>query len=235
MRCLSRMVAYCGEIIPSKLQGEVLTFLHEGHPGVSRMKGIAQGVVWWPGLSADSERKVKDCEQCQQHQKAPAQSPLTPWEWPTQPWSRLHTDHANPFLGKQFLIVVDVHSKWLEVEVVPSTASVHTIQKLRRMFSTHGIPGTIVSDNGTCFTSEEFQDFMTPNGIRHIRFATYHPATNGLEERAVQTVKTALKKTLTTNLETDISRFMFNLGIQHTQQLDLHRHNYCYEESQDHS
>ena len=71
-------------IIPRKLQGEVLTLLHEGHPGVSWMKGI--GVVWWPGLSADIERKVKDCEQCQQHQKAPAQSPLTPWEWPTQPW-----------------------------------------------------------------------------------------------------------------------------------------------------
>lgn len=43
-----------------------------------QMKGITRGVVWWPGLSADIERKVKDCKQCQQHQKAPAQSPQHP-------------------------------------------------------------------------------------------------------------------------------------------------------------
>ena len=62
-------------IIPCKLQGDYM----------KDTLGIARGVVWWPALSADIERKVKDCEQCQ-HQKAPAQSPLTPWERPTQPW-----------------------------------------------------------------------------------------------------------------------------------------------------
>ena len=64
---------------------------------------------------------------------------------------QLHIDHAGPFLGKQFLIVVDAHSKWLEVEMVPSTSSSYTIEKLCRIFVTHGLPKIIVSDNGTCF------------------------------------------------------------------------------------
>ena len=138
-------------IIPKKGQqgARVLELLHDGHPGISRMKGIVRSIVWWPVLTNEIEEMVWNCSQCQQHQKAPPQSPLHPWEWPDQPWLHLHIDHAGPFLGKQFLILVDAHSKWMEVEVVPSTATSYTIAKLRRIFAKHGLPETIVSDNGT--------------------------------------------------------------------------------------
>ena len=122
---------------------------------------------------------------------------------------RLRIDHAGPFLGKQFLILVDAHSMWMEVKVVPSTATSYTIDKLRRIFATHGLPETIVSNNGTCFTSEEFKEFTRRNGIRHLTSAPYHPATNGLAERAVQTFKMATKKATTTS-DSEISRFLFS-------------------------
>ena len=93
---------------------------------------------------------------------------------------------------------------------MPSTSTSSTVQKLRAIFATHGLPEVLVSDNATCFTSAEFQEFITRNGIRHITSAPYHPATNGLAERAVQTVKTALKKTSAENLETQLSRFLFH-------------------------
>ena len=74
------------------------------------------------------------------------------------------------------------------------TTSRATIHRLREMFAHHGLPDTLGSDNGTNFTSEEFEDFLRSNGIVHIKTAPYHPASNGLAERAVQSVKKGLAK-----------------------------------------
>ena len=62
-------------------------------------------------------------------------------------------------------------------------------RKLMLSFSTHGLPNTIVSDNGPCFTAHELEQFVKTNGVRHITTSPWHPASNGLAERAVQTVK----------------------------------------------
>ena len=68
------------------------------------------------------------------------------------------------------------------------------IKILRDLFSSYGLPENIVSDNGPGFISKEFQKFATANGIRHIVSPSYHPASNGAAERAVQVVKQALRK-----------------------------------------
>ena len=54
-------------------------------------------------------------------------------------------------------------------------------------------PEQIVSDNGTPFKSREFGEFCNQHGIRHIRSAPYHPATNGEAERFVQVFKRAIR------------------------------------------
>ena len=51
------------------------------------------------------------------------------------------------------LIIMDSQYKWLEVLIASMATSDITIEHLRRTFSTHGIPDTIVSDNDSCFTS----------------------------------------------------------------------------------
>ena len=53
------------------------------------------------------------------------------------------------------------------------------------IFATHDLPEMLVSDNGSVFTSAEFTDFTKQNGIQHMKSAPYHPASNGLAERAV--------------------------------------------------
>ena len=200
-------------VVPPAGCTQVVEELHEGHLGVSHMKSLARSFVWWPGMDHDLEAKVKSCQQCQITRHSPPPAPLHPWEWPQCPWVRIHVDYAGPFLGKMFLVVIDSHSKWMEVEAVSAATSAITIEKLRAMFAIHGLPELLVSDNGSCFISVEFQQFMTRNGIRHVKVAPYHPASNGLAERAVQTFKEGMKKIKTDSIQCRLSRFLFHYQI----------------------
>ncbi|KAL2089390.1 hypothetical protein ACEWY4_014078 [Coilia grayii] len=71
----------------------------------------------------------------------------------------------------------------------------------------------MVLDNGSCFTSDQFQEFAEKNGIRHITTAPYHPASNGLAERAVQTFKSLMKKMAGDSVETKMARALFSYRI----------------------
>jgi hypothetical protein len=167
--------------------------LHSAHPGVVKMKLLARSYVWWPSIDLDIEVLVKCCTGCQQHHRNPSKAPLHPREWPSAPWKRIHIDFAGPFMDHMFLIAVDAHSKWPEVIPMTKTTATKTTQAFRTIFSRNGLPEQIVSDNGPQFVSEEFQQFTKLNGIIHIKSAPYHPATNGLAERFVQTFKQSMR------------------------------------------
>ena len=79
------------------------------------------------------------------------------------------------------------------------------------MFATHGLPTTLVSGNGTPFTSAEFEKFMKANGITHRCIPPYHPSLNRLAENMVCTVKQVLSKckiSANATLETHIAQFL---------------------------
>ena len=200
-------------IVPPKGRAQVLSVLHEAHPGISRTKSLARSYVWWPGLDQEIEEQVKQCGKCQQNQKTPAEAPLHPWEWPGQPWSRVHIDYAGPYKGEMFFVLIDAYSKWLEIHVMKSTTSTATIEKLREIFATHGLPKTVVSDNGTNFSSGEFELFMSQNGIKHIKVSPYHPASNGQAERAVRVFKEGIAKMEGGSLKTKLARFLLKYRI----------------------
>lgn len=116
-------------------------------------------------------------------------------------------------MGSMFLILVDAHSKWMDVHLMHSITSEKTIEKLRIIFANHGIPRKVVTDNGPTFTSLEFREFMQRNGIVHIKSAPYHPSSNGLAERAVQTFKRGIARISGNTLQERVSKFLFNYRI----------------------
>ena len=110
-------------------------------------------------------------------------------------------------------VLIDAYSRWIEAHVVSSSTSEVTIEHLSQIFATRGLPKSIVSDNGSCFTSEEFSKFVKQNGIQHIRTAPYHPASNGLAERAVQIIKNCVKQMVGGNMQNNITRFLSRYRI----------------------
>lgn len=180
-------------IIRTKFRKKILETLHASHLGVVKMKGIARSYVWWPGIDKEIENVTKSCSGCSKIQNNQTKAPVHPWEWPSAPWQRIHIDFAGPFLNKNVFIMVDAHSKWPEVFPMKKITSFKTIKILRTVFALNGIPEQIVSDNGSQFTSHKFDEFIRKNGIKHFKSAPYHPATNRLAERFVQTFKCSMK------------------------------------------
>ena len=109
---------------------------------------------------------------------------------------------------------MDAHSKWPEIVEMNSTTSQRTIAELCKMFAAHGLPQQLVSDNGRQFISDEFATFMKSNGIKHIRCAPYHPASNGAVERLVQTFKKAMKTSTDTSFA--LASFLLSYRTPHS-------------------
>ena len=114
------------------------------------------------------------------------------------------------------------------MHITTSTTSSITIEKMRFTYATFGIPETLVTDNGSNFTNSEFEEFLKANGICHIKTAPYHPASNNLAKRAVQTFKSGMKKLTMGGLETREARFIFTYRITLQTILQVVLHLNCY-------
>ena len=75
-----------------------------------------------------------------------------------------------------------------------TTSSLAIICALKSIFSRHGIPEVVRSDNGPQYASQEFANFAESYGFRHTTSSPYYAQSNGQAERMVQTVKRLLQR-----------------------------------------
>ena len=195
-------------VVPPQGRPNILKLLHDGHCGESRTKSLARMYVWWPNLDEDITAVSQRCEKCQANRASAPETPLHPWVWPSKPWERVHVDYCGPVDGWMFFIIIDAHSKWMDVFPTRSCTSETTIEHLRASFASWGLPKTLVSDNAQCFMSDTFQTFCRSNGIVHLTSPALSPKSNGLAERSVQTLKMSLRKQSAGTVHTKVARFL---------------------------
>ncbi|XP_033730104.1 uncharacterized protein K02A2.6-like [Pecten maximus] len=174
-------------VIPTSLRAEIMQKLHDGHQGIVKCRERAKDSVWWPGMNREIADVVKNCTTCIR-KRADIPEPLKPSEFPERPWQKLGTDLFH-WKGSNYLLVVDYFSRYIELAKLSSTTSPDIVLHLQSMFARHGIPETLVSDNGPQYASAVFQQFADKYGFIHRTSSPHHPQGNGETERAVQTVK----------------------------------------------
>lgn len=202
-------------VIPNTLRKATLKYLHTGHPGTCAMKALARFYVWWPSIDDDIEEYIKYCRKCQENRPNNPELPVYSWSIPDNPWERLHVDFAGPFEGKYWLVLADALSKWIEIKPMNQITTNKLCEELDSIFTTFGFPQFLVSDNGTQFTSREFQNYCRDKGILHIKSSPYHPRTNGLAERLVRTFKTRMSSSASDGmtLRRRLENFLFSYRI----------------------
>ena len=184
-------------VIPRKLQHEMLKVLHESHLGMVKTKQLAKESVFWPGMSSQIEDKISRCEICQSFRNLQHVEPLVSHKIPELPFNKVGVDLFQ-IENMHFLVLVDYYSKYPEVVELQHTDSKTTITALKHIFARHGIPETIVSDNGPQFTSQEYHKFKNEYNFKQAYTSPQHPQSNGQIERFVQTTTKMIKKAMRT-------------------------------------
>ena len=163
-------------VIPATLQRRILKDFHIGHPGITRTKSLMRSYIFWKNLDKDIENIITSCTGCALAAKSQLIK-FSPWPKTDLPWTRIHVN----------LIVVDSYSKWPEVFKCKKSNSEVAIRTLRELFARFGVVDCIVSNNGTQFTSGDFKEFSEDFQVNRIITPPYHPRSNRLAERFVDT------------------------------------------------
>ncbi|XP_015747164.1 PREDICTED: uncharacterized protein K02A2.6-like [Acropora digitifera] len=136
---------------------------------------------------------VTNCRKCIEHRK-PNSEPMIPSAVPARPWQVFGTDLFS-LNGRTYLLVADYFSRFIEISILLAyQKSSETIRAVKSIFARHEIPDILRSDNGPQLVSTEFDEFSKKYSFTHVTSSPKMPQTNGEAERAVQTIKNALKK-----------------------------------------
>lgn len=181
-------------ILPQSLREKALQSAHGGHIGEVAMKRIMRQFFWWPKMSSEVTKFIKNCETCALLSKRNPPLPLASRELPDGPWEVLQIDFltVNNFGTGEFLIVIDTYSRYLSVVEMKSMDAESTNLALCEVFKTWGLPVIIQSDNGPPFQSSAFTNFWEGKGVKIRKAIPLSPQSNGAVERQNQGIIKAL-------------------------------------------
>ena len=181
-------------VMPQALRKRVISLAHEGHQGVVKTKERLRTKVWWRGMDRDAEKLCAEYYGCQLVTKHVPPPPVKPTPMSQRPWEDLALDILGPLLsGENLLVLVDYHSRWIEVNVVRATTSKIIIQRLDAQFARYGIPKSLRTDTSPNLVSNEIEDYLKEMGVEHRHTSPLWPRANGEVERQNRTLLKAFR------------------------------------------
>ena len=175
------------------MRQEMGTKIHAGHLGIEKSRARAREVLFWPGMSTEITDMIGNCSICLEYRNKQQKEHFIPHEIPDQPWIKIGVDLFN-LKNKNYLLVVDYHSKFFEVCLLADTSSSTIVTHMKSIFARQGIPKIVVSDNGPQFSSYGFATFAKQWDFKHVTSSPTYPQSNGMAEQTAQTVKNLIKK-----------------------------------------
>ena len=172
--------------------------MHAGHLGFEKTRDRIIHRFYWTDQLKDIESYVKTCEVCQQ-MKTPHhynQAPLVPI-LPSRPGELVTTDLLGPLPRSNggniyILVVIDHFTKWVELFAMNKITAEEVAQNLMLVFYRHGIPETLLSDQGTNYQASVMNELCELFDIHKVRTTPYHPQCDGITERFNRTIQTML-------------------------------------------
>ena len=174
-----------------------------GHLGRDKTAQRILRRFFWPSIFKDVKDYCRGCPECQMTSpRGGNRAPLMPLPIIEEPFSRIAMDVVGPLpktvQGHRFILVVcDYSTRYPEAIPLRRVTAPVVAEQLVELFSRHGIPREILTDQGTNFTSSLLQELYKMLGVTSLRTTPYHPQTDGLVERFNKTLKQMLRRLIT--------------------------------------
>ncbi|KAI5731889.1 hypothetical protein M8J77_017897 [Diaphorina citri] len=179
-------------VVPVSLRRFTIDLLHETHLGKQKILGQVKNLFYWPGITSDISSVIDSCATCQRFKRAKIKEPLVSHEIPNIPFHKVGIDIAH-WAGTDYLVLVDYHSRWIEVRKMLNKSSTEVINCLKRIFCVHGVPAEVICDNNP-FSSYEMSKFAGEYNFKVTTASPHHCQSRGMVEKAVGIVKDMFKK-----------------------------------------
>lgn len=144
---------------------------------------------------------IKNCIQCVTHSIPPHCSFRTLHNIPKKPipFDTVHVDHFGPLPSliskkEHILLVTDAFTKHVKLYAVKSTDTREVSVCLETYFEYYSRPRRVITDRGSAFRSEDFNQYLDEQNIEHVKIATGSPQANGQVERVNRTLTAMLAK-----------------------------------------
>ena len=147
---------------------------------------------------------VKSCIACQRSKTTRhVKSPIHPIPMPSSRFDSIHADICGPFPPSQgncyLLVCVDRFTRWVEAYPMSDQSTESVITAFGKHLQTFGTCSSLHTDSGCQFTSLTFKEYCKFLGVQHHLSNIRYPQSNGLCERYIKTIKTALTAKLDRN------------------------------------
>ncbi len=145
---------------------------------------------YWPTLRIDVEAHVAQCKECAKHKGViKGAAPILQYPVPELPWDVVSIDLLQlpqSHYGSRYLLVcIDQFSRYLVLAPLHNKSAKNIAHALiTHLICPFTAPRVLLSENGTEFRNAVLEEICIQFNIKHVFTATYHPASNGLVERA---------------------------------------------------
>ena len=171
-------------VIPLSLRTNIKEKLHGAHTGIQSCLGRARETVYCSGMNSDLTGHISKCNICSSYQSNQAREPLISHEVADRPWRKIGAD-VFTLDGTDYLCVVDYYSSYFEIDRLETKIAKGITKMLRKLFSVHGIPNQLISDNMP-FSSQEFRGFAASYEFEVITSSPGYPQSNGKVENTIR-------------------------------------------------
>ena len=204
-------------VIPKGLQQRVIKFYHDNlrHPGVTRTLQTIQQFMVWPKMQPFIEKYVNQCAICQMFKRSTKKYGKLPTKIPvTVPWVEVHVDHIGPYSQSDHpnairyyaLSIIDPATSWVELCPLPNLTAATTCTEFdNQWLCRYPRPFKCIFDQGSAFTSSEFQELLSSYGIVPSPTTIQNPQANSILERIHQVIGNMIRTSnLTESLWVDL-------------------------------